>query len=109
MREIKKEEASACLKLYKMNKAELIEIVANKTGTSKRQSEECLDYLVSAITKSVARGEKVTLVGFGSFKRRDRRQRRGRDPRTGAQIDIPAKKVPAFSAGKQYKQAVNKK
>ena len=92
-----------------MNKAELIELVANKTGTSKRQSEECLDIVVNAITKSVAKGEKVTLVGFGTFERRDRRARKGRDPRTGTEIDIPAKKVPAFSAGKQFKQAVNKK
>ena len=92
-----------------MNKAELIEMLSNKTGTSKRQSEECIDLLINAITKSVARGEKVTLVGFGTFERRDRRQRRGRDPRTGQEINIPAKKVPAFSAGKQFKQAVNKK
>ena len=92
-----------------MNKAELIDLVANKTGTSKRQSEECLDVAINAITKSVAKGEKVTLVGFGTFARRDRRARKGRDPRTGTEIDIPAKKVPAFSAGKQFKQAVNKK
>ena len=92
-----------------MNKAQLVEFVANKTGSSKRQSEECLDIVVSAITKSVAKGEKVTLVGFGTFERRDRRARKGRDPRTGTPIDIPAKKVPAFSAGKQFKQAVNKK
>ena len=92
-----------------MNKAELIELIANKTETSKRQSEECIDLLVNAITKSVAKGEKVTLVGFGTFERRDRKARKGRDPRSGAEIDIPAKKVPAFSAGKQFKQAVNKK
>ena len=92
-----------------MNKAELIELIANKTGTSKRQSEECIDLLVNAITKSVAKGEKVTLVGFGTFERRDRRARKGRDPRSGTEINIPAKKVPAFSAGKQFKQAVNKK
>ena len=92
-----------------MNKAELVELIANKTGTSKRQSEECIDLVVNAITKSVAKGEKVTLVGFGTFERRDRRARKGRDPRSGAEIDIPAKKVPAFSAGKQFKQAVNKK
>ncbi len=92
-----------------MNKAELIELIANKTGTSKRQSEECIDLVINAITKSVAKGEKVTLVGFGTFERRDRRARKGRDPRSGAAIDIPAKKVPAFSAGKQFKQAVNKK
>jgi len=92
-----------------MNKAQLIELVANKTGTSKRQSEDCIDLLVTAITKSVAKGEKVTLVGFGTFERRDRRARKGRDPRTGAEIDIPAKKVPAFSAGKHFRQAVNKR
>ncbi len=92
-----------------MNKAELIELIANKTETSKRQSEECIDLLVNAITKSVAKGEKVTLVGFGTFERRDRIARKGRDPRTGAEIDIPAQNVPAFSAGKQFKQAVNKK
>ena len=92
-----------------MNKAELVELVANKTGTSKRLSEETLDLLTSVITKSVARGEKVTLVGFGTFQRRDRRARKGRDPRTGAEIDIPARKVPAFTAGKQFKQAVNKR
>ena len=92
-----------------MNKAELVELVANKTGTSKRQTEESLDFVINAITKSVTRGEKVTLVGFGTFQRRDRRARKGRDPRTGAEIDIPAKKVPAFSAGKQFKSAVNKR
>ena len=92
-----------------MNKAELVELIANKTGTSKRQSEECLDLAITAITKSVAKGEKVTLVGFGTFQRRDRRARKGRDPRTGAEIDIPAKKVPAFSAGKQFKETVNKR
>ena len=92
-----------------MNKAELIELIANKTGTSKRQSEECVDLVINAITKSVAKGEKVTLVGFGTFERRDRRARKGRDPRSGVAIDIPAKKVPAFSAGKQFKQAVNKR
>ena len=92
-----------------MNKAELVELIANKTGTSKRQSEECIDLVIGAITKSVAKGEKVTLVGFGTFERRDRRARKGRDPRSGVAIDIPAKKVPAFSAGKQFKQAVNKR
>lgn len=92
-----------------MNKAELIELVANKTGTSKRQSEECLDIAINAITKSVAKGEKVTLVGFGTFERRERKARKGRDPRTGAEIDIPAKRVPTFSAGKNFREVVNKK
>ena len=92
-----------------MNKADLIQQIANKLDISKRQTEECLDLLINAITKSVAKGEKVTLVGFGTFERRDRRARKGRDPRSGTEIDIPAKKVPAFSAGKQFKQAVNKR
>lgn len=92
-----------------MNKQDLVNLVANKLEISKRQSEESLNLVINAITKSVARGEKVTLVGFGTFERRDRRGRKGRDPRTGSEIDIPAKKVPAFSAGKQFKQTVNKK
>ena len=92
-----------------MNKADLVELIASKLEISKRQSEESVNLVLNAITKSVARGEKVTLVGFGTFERRDRRARKGRDPRTGSEIDIPAKKVPAFSAGKQFKQTVNKK
>ena len=92
-----------------MNKAELIELIANKINSPKTKAEEYIDLLINTITKSVAKGEKVTLVGFGTFERRDRRGRKGRDPRTGAEIDIPAKRVPAFSAGKQFKQAVNKK
>ncbi|MBI1858511.1 MAG: HU family DNA-binding protein [Candidatus Melainabacteria bacterium] len=92
-----------------MNKAELVEQIANKTDLSKRQSEQCLDLLVTAIKKSVSKGEKVTLVGFGTFSRRDRRSRKGRNPKTGAEIMIPAKKVPAFSAGKEFKSQVNKK
>ena len=92
-----------------MNKADLIELVANKTDSSKRQAEKCIDLLLNAIQKSVTRGEKVTLVGFGTFARRDRRARKGRNPKTGAEISIPAKRVPAFSAGKDFKTQVNKK
>jgi DNA-binding protein HU-beta len=92
-----------------MNKAELVEIIANKTETSKRQSEKCLDIILSVIQKSVTKGEKVTLVGFGTFTRKDRKARKGRDPRTGTEISILAKKVPAFSAGKEFKTTVNKK
>lgn len=92
-----------------MNKADLVELVANKTGASKRQTEKTLGLLTVTIQKSVARGEKVTLVGFGTFKRKNRNARRARDPRTGAELSIPAKKVPAFTAGKEFKQRVNKK
>ena len=92
-----------------MNKAELVELLAEKMDMTKKQAEENVDTLINAITKSVAKGEKVTLVGFGTFQRKDRRARKGRDPRTGAEISIPAKKVPAFSAGKEFKEIVNKK
>ena len=92
-----------------MNKADLVELVANKTGVSKRQTEKTLDLLTTTIEKSVARGEKVTLVGFGTFKRKNRNARKARDPRTGAELNVPAKKVPAFSAGKEFKTKVNKK
>lgn len=92
-----------------MNKAELVEIIANKTEISKRQAEEGIDLLVNTIQKTVARGEKVTLVGFGTFLRRERKPRKGRNPKTGEEINIPAKKVPAFSAGKEFKNKVNGK
>ena len=92
----------------KMNKADLVELIANKIGSSKKQTEESVNLLLSTIQKSVARGEKVTLVGFGTFARRERKPRRGRNPKTGEEINIPSKKVPAFSAGKEFKSKVNK-
>ncbi|RLE08788.1 hypothetical protein DRZ78_00380 [Candidatus Aerophobetes bacterium] len=90
-----------------MNKAELVEEVANRTGLTKRVVGKALDTLISTITNSLARGEKVTLVGFGSFKVMRRKGRRGRNPQTGEEIQIPAKDVPKFEAGKSLRNAVS--
>ncbi len=89
-----------------MNKAELVEEVANQTGLTKKASREAVDAVTSTITDYLARGQKVTLVGFGSFKVRKRKSRRGRNPQTGKEIQIPAKEVPKFEAGKNLREAV---
>ena len=89
-----------------MNKAELIEQVANQTGLTKRTSGKTIDAVVSAISDCLAKGEKVTLVGFGTFGVRQRKARRGVNPQTGATIQIPAKRVPKFVAGKTLKEKI---
>ncbi len=89
-----------------MNKAELIEQVASQTGLTKRTSGKAVDTVVSAISDCLARGEKVTLVGFGTFGVRQRKARTGRNPQTGETIQIPAKKVPKFVPGKNLKNKV---
>jgi len=89
-----------------MNKAELIEQVAGQTGLAKRASGKAVDAVVSAISDCLARGEKVTLVGFGTFRVRSRKARRGVNPQTGESIQIPAKKVPRFTAGKALREKV---
>jgi DNA-binding protein HU-beta len=89
-----------------MNKAELIEIAATKAGTTQKAANALLDALIEAITETIAAGEKVTLVGFGSFESRERKARDGRNPKTGEQMKIPATVVPAFSPGKQFRDAV---
>ncbi|MBU1936989.1 HU family DNA-binding protein, partial [bacterium] len=77
-----------------------------KTGQTKRASEEMLDAILDTIKDTVSDGDKVTLVGFGTFAMSERSARRGRNPRTGDTIDIPAKKVPRFVPGKEFKDAV---
>ncbi len=89
-----------------MNKAELIEAVAFKTLTTKKQANAILDAILGTIVDAVADGEKVTLVGFGSFEKRDRSAREGRNPKTGETMKIPATVVPTFSAGKEFRKAV---
>lgn len=89
-----------------MNKAELVEKVASQTGLTKRSCREAIDSITSTISDSLASGEKVTLVGFGSFKVRQRKARRGRNPQTGREIQIAAKEVPKFDPGKNLKEAV---
>ena len=89
-----------------MNKAGLVEEVADQTGLTKRASREAVDAIISTITDSLAREEKVTLVGFGTFRVMRRKSRRGVNPQTRQAINIPAKKVPKFVAGKGLREAV---
>ncbi|NJN22141.1 MAG: HU family DNA-binding protein [Leptolyngbya sp. RL_3_1] len=92
-----------------MNKGELVDKVADKADVTKKQADAVITAAVEAIMETVSTGDKVTLVGFGSFERRDRKEREGRNPKTGETMVIPATKVPAFSAGKQFKEMVAKK
>ncbi len=89
-----------------MNKAELVEEVANQTGLTRKTSSEAVDAIISAITDSLAREEKVTLVGFGTFQVMERKARRGVNPQTRETIQIPAKKVPKFKTGKGLREKV---
>ncbi len=89
-----------------MNKAELIDAIAEKAGTTKKQADEILSAAVETIMETVSAGDKVTLVGFGSFERRERSEREGRNPKTNEKMTIPATRVPAFSAGKLFKEKV---
>ncbi len=92
-----------------MNKSDLIAAIAEKTGETKKSAEASLDAFVSTITESLKKGEKVQLVGFGSFEVRKRAARKGRNPQTKEEIKIPASKAPVFKAGKALKDLVNKK
>ncbi|MBF2033916.1 MAG: HU family DNA-binding protein [Leptolyngbyaceae cyanobacterium T60_A2020_046] len=91
-----------------MNKGELVDKVAEKSGVTKKQADLVITAAVDAIMETVAEGQKVTLVGFGSFEPRERKEREGRNPKTGETMVIPATVVPAFSAGKQFKEMVAK-
>jgi len=90
-----------------MNKEELVDQVASKTGQTKKQALTTVDAVFASITGALRRGEKVTVVGFGTFQVRPRAARDGRNPRTGAKIQIPPKRVPLFTAGKDLKTEVN--
>ena len=91
-----------------MNKSDLIAAMAAKTGETKKSAEAALDAFVAAVTESLKKGEKVQLVGFGSFEVRKRAARKGRNPQTKEEIKIPASKAPVFKAGKALKDVVNK-
>lgn len=91
-----------------MNKAELVAAVAEKTALSKKDSEKAVNAAFEAITAALVGGDKVQLVGFGTFEVRERAARTGRNPQTGAEIKIAASKQPAFKAGKAFKDAVAK-
>ena len=91
-----------------MNKTELTAAIAEKTGFSKKDADSALAAVISSVTEALVSGDKVQLVGFGTFEVRERSARTGRDPRTNATIQIPASKAPAFKAGKALKEVVNK-
>jgi DNA-binding protein HU-beta len=91
-----------------MNKTELIKDVASKAGLTQAQMQCALAALLETITEKVADGDKVILVGFGTFEPKERKAREGRNPKTGETIQIPAARVPTFSAGKAFREAVNK-
>lgn len=90
-----------------MNKNELVTALAAKTQFSKKDAEKALNAFVEAVNESLAKGEKVQLIGFGTFSVKDRPARSARNPRTGAVIKIAASKAPAFKAGKALKDKVN--
>jgi DNA-binding protein HU-beta len=91
-----------------MTKADLITVVAQKTNLSKKDSDKAVAAVLDAITETLAAGEKVSLVGFGTFEVKERAAREGINPRTKEKIVIPASKLPSFKAGKALKEEVSK-
>ncbi len=91
-----------------MNKSELVTAISEKTGSSKKSVEVSLNALTEIISKELKKGEKIQLVGFGTFETRKRAARKGRNPQTKEEIKIPASVAPAFKAGKALKELINK-
>ena len=89
-----------------MNKGDLVDAVAERASVTKKQADAVLTAALDTIMDAVSRNDKVTLVGFGSFESRERKAREGRNPKTGEKMEIPATRVPAFSAGKLFKEKV---
>ena len=89
-----------------VTKADIAEQVAASTGITKKNATDAIEAFILSIKESLKRGDKVSLVGFGSFSVKEKRSREGRNPQTGAKIHIPEKKVPVFKAGKALKEAV---
>jgi DNA-binding protein HU-beta len=92
-----------------MNKGELIDEVAERASASKKLIDLVISATLEVVAETVAAGDRVTLVGFGTFEPRDRQAREGRNPTTGEPIKIPSSRVPGFSAGKAFKEKVAKK
>ena len=90
-----------------MKKTELIAAIAEKSGLTKKDAEAALTATIDTIVETVAAGDKIQIVGFGTFEQRQRNARTGINPRTGENIEIAASKVPAFKAGAAFKNAVN--
>ena len=94
------------MRYLNMKKAELIDAVATKSELTKQDSKKAVDALFETISNTLAKEEKIQLVGFGTFEVRERAERTGRNPQTGEEMTIPASKVPAFKPGKELKEAV---
>jgi len=90
-----------------MTKAELVEKVADKIQLTQKQTETVVNILLNSITEALSEGDKVELRGFGSFRIRNRNPREGRNPKTGDTVQIPAKRVPFFKAGKELREMVD--
>lgn len=90
-----------------MNKTELINAVAEKTGLSKKDSDKAVNAVVDSIIEAMKAGEKVTIIGFGAFEAKERAARVGRNPASGAEIQIPATRVPQFKAGRVLKDIIS--
>jgi len=90
-----------------MNKTELVAAIAEKTQLTKKDSEMALKAFINVVSEELKKGEKIQLVGFGTFEVSDRAARTGKNPQTGNAIDIPASKAPKFKAGKALKETVN--
>jgi integration host factor subunit beta len=92
-----------------MTKADLVEVVARAADLTKKDAEVVVEEVFAAIIESLNRGEKIELRGFGSFRIRQRNPRRGRNPKTGDAVDIPAKAVPYFKPGKELRELINQR
>ena len=90
-----------------MNKTELVEAIAAAADITKAEANKALDAFIDNVTETLKKGDKVTLIGFGTFETRERSSRTGRNPHTGAEIQIAASTTPAFKAGKKLKDALN--
>ncbi|MCI8590408.1 MAG: HU family DNA-binding protein [Clostridiales bacterium] len=91
-----------------MNKSELAAAIAEKANLSKKDAEAAIAAFIASVEDALKAGEKIQLVGFGTFEVRERSERQGRNPQTGKTVTIPASKVPAFKAGKSFKEAISK-
>lgn len=92
-----------------MNKSDLVDLLAAENHSTKKDAEQFLNSFISAVVSKVASGEKITLVGFGTFDAAERKARTGRNPKTNEPLEIPAKRVARFKVGKEFSDAVNKK
>lgn len=89
-----------------MNKAKLIDVINEKTGGTKKATEDIVDLVFDTIVNTLKNGEEVAISGFGSFVAKERKARKARNPKTGEMVDVPAMRAPKFKAGKNLKEAV---